>query len=108
MGLRGVVARRAMFARSRPWRRPALLPGRVRAARRRDAAAAARRRHITERKEGAMPYGGPPKEDVGPTQGWSGGPPEAPGPRTRTDAGIQPQGGPATPPERLTADEAQR
>ena len=41
-----------------------------------------------------MAYGGPPKEDVGPTQGWSGGPPEAPGPRTRTDAGIQPAAGP--------------
>lgn len=55
-----------------------------------------------------MPYGGPPKEDIGPTQGWSGGPPEAPGPRTRTDAGIRPQGGPATPPTQLDADEAQR
>jgi hypothetical protein len=54
-----------------------------------------------------MPYGGPPKEDVGPTQGWSGGPPEAPGPRTRTDAGIPAEGGPASP-RRLPPDEAQR
>ncbi len=54
-----------------------------------------------------MAYGGPPKEDVGPTQGWSGGPPEAPGPRTRTDAGIQPE---AAPDEGtgLPPDEAQR
>ncbi len=54
-----------------------------------------------------MAYGGPPKEDIGPTQGWSGGPPEQPGPRTRTDAGIQPAAGPD---ERtgLPADEAQR
>jgi hypothetical protein len=54
-----------------------------------------------------MPYGGPPKEDVGPTQGWSGGPPEAPGPQTRTDAGIQPEGGPAAP-RKLDPEEAQR
>ncbi len=54
-----------------------------------------------------MAYGGPPKEDVGPTQGWSGGPPEQPGPRARTDAGIQPA---AAPDERtgLPPDEAQR
>ncbi len=52
-----------------------------------------------------MTGGGPPKEDVGPTQGWTGGPPEAPGPRTRADAGIQPA--PASSPE-LAADEAQR
>ncbi len=54
-----------------------------------------------------MPYGGPPKEDVGPTQGWSGGPPEAPDPRTRTDAGIPAEGGPAAQ-EGLPPDEAQR
>lgn len=54
-----------------------------------------------------MPDGGPPKEDVGPTQGWSGGPPEAPGPRTRTDAGIRPAAGPANPPK-LGPEAAQR
>ena len=53
-----------------------------------------------------MPAGGPPKENVGPTQGWSGGPPSAPGPRTRTDAGVPAEAGPAGP-ERLPADEAQ-
>lgn len=33
-----------------------------------------------------MSQGGPPRDDVGPTQGWAGGPPSAPGPRARTDA----------------------
>lgn len=54
-----------------------------------------------------MAKGGPPKENVGPTQGWSGGPPSAPGPRTRTDAGIPEEGGPAAR-EGLPEDEAQR
>ncbi len=54
-----------------------------------------------------MSKGGPPKESIGPTQGWVGGPPEAPGPRTRTDAGIQPEGRPAVQ-EGLPPDDAQR
>jgi Zn-dependent protease/CBS domain-containing protein len=54
-----------------------------------------------------MPHGGPSKENIGPTQGWAGGPPSAPGPRTRSDAGIQPESGPATA-ESLPTEEAQR
>jgi hypothetical protein len=53
-----------------------------------------------------MARGGPPKENVGPTQGWTGGPPAAPGPRARADAGIPASGGPAQS-EALPADEAQ-
>lgn len=53
-----------------------------------------------------MARGGPPKENIGPTQGWSGGPPSAPGPRTHTDAGIPASGGPASQ-EGLPADESQ-
>jgi hypothetical protein len=58
-----------------------------------------------------MPRGGPPKENVGPTQGWTGGPPSAPGPRTRTDAAIPAAPGPAGPerlPPRDAQDEAER
>ncbi len=54
-----------------------------------------------------MSQGGPPKEDLGPTQGWAGGPPSAPGPRTHTDAGIESAPGPARR-ESLPPDEAQR
>ncbi len=42
-----------------------------------------------------MSNGGPPKEDIGPTQGWSGGPPSAPGPRTHTDVGVPAESEPA-------------
>ncbi len=54
-----------------------------------------------------MSYGGPPKEDVGPTQGWTGGPPSAPGPRARSDAGVPAEDAPARA-ERLPADRAQQ
>ncbi len=55
-----------------------------------------------------MGYGGPPKEDVGPTQGWAGGPPSAPGPRARGDAAVPEESEPAKaerlPPDRARAD----
>ncbi len=56
-----------------------------------------------------MSYGGPPKDHVGPTQGWAGGPPSAPGPRARADAGV-PSAAEAGEGERerLPADDAQR
>jgi hypothetical protein len=55
-----------------------------------------------------MSNGGPPEENIGATQGWAGGPPEAPGPRTRTDAAIRKSGQNRPAPAGLDPEAAQR